>query len=63
MISNVKFNELANRFDLLLRFLLGNRLVAWQVEGIPPGMTPVATLAAEYGISTKRLRSWRKTRG
>ena len=68
MISNVKFNELANRVDLLVEKVLRleaqvKSLTDSQGGEIPPGMTPVATLAAEYGISTKRLRSWRKHRG
>lgn len=68
MISNVKFNELANRVDLLVEKVLRleaqvKSLTDSQGGEIPPGMTPVATLAAEYGISTKRLRSWRKTQG
>ncbi|CZW65067.1 Uncharacterised protein [Enterobacter hormaechei] len=57
MISNVKFNELANRVDLLVEKVLRleaqvKSLTDSQGGEIPPGMTPVATLAAEYGIST-----------
>ena len=54
MISNVKFNELANRVDLLVEKILHleaqvKSLTDSQGGEIPPGMTPVATLAAEYG--------------
>ncbi|HIG8798081.1 TPA: hypothetical protein ACYEOW_003650 [Raoultella terrigena] len=59
MISNVKFNDLTNRVDLLvgrIDQLEGEiqALKATQGGEIPPGMTMVVTLAAEYGISTKK---------
>ncbi len=68
MISNVKFNELANRVDLLVEKIL---LLEAQIRSltdsqggeIPPGMTPVATLAAEYGISTKKAEELAKNTG
>ncbi|WP_241184496.1 hypothetical protein [Enterobacter asburiae] len=47
MISNVKFNALTDS----------------QGGEIPPGMTPVATLAAEYGISTKKAEELAKNTG
>ena len=59
MISNVKFNELAGRVEALtarvgdLEARL-NALVDSQGGNIPPGMAPVSTLAAEFGISTKK---------
>lgn len=67
MNSNVKFNELEKRFDLLVEKVnvLEEKVRALtdsQGGEIPPGMTPVATLAAEYGISTKKRRNWRKIR-
>ncbi|WP_222889421.1 hypothetical protein [Enterobacter sp. C2] len=59
MISNVKFNELDKRVELLVQRVLEleekvRSLTDCQGGEIPPGMTPVATLAAEYGISTKK---------
>lgn len=67
MISLLKFNELENRVDLLV-----NRVTELEQQvrtltesrggDIPPGMAPVATLAAEFGISTKKPKSWQKTR-
>ncbi|HFT0262471.1 TPA: hypothetical protein ACH20E_005541 [Klebsiella pneumoniae] len=65
MISNVKFNELANRVDLLVEKVLRleaqvKSLTDSQGGEIPPGMTPVATLAAEYGISTKKAEELAK---
>lgn len=59
MISNVKFNELANRVDLMARRIdeLESQVKALadtQGGEIPPGMAPVTTLAAEFGISTKK---------
>lgn len=68
MISNVKFNELANRFDLLVEKVLQleaqvKSLTYSQGGEIPPGMTPVATLAAEYGISTKKAEELAKNTG
>ncbi|EID6992127.1 hypothetical protein [Enterobacter hormaechei] len=68
MISNVKFNELANRFDLLVEKVLQleaqvKSLTDSQGGEIPPGMTPVATLAAEFGISTKKAEELAKNTG
>ncbi|CAM8170912.1 hypothetical protein [Klebsiella pneumoniae] len=68
MISNVKFNELANRVDLLVEKILHleaqvKSLTDSQGGEIPPGMTPVATLAAEYGISTKKAEELAKNIG
>lgn len=68
MISNVKFNELANRVDLLIEKVLHleaqvKSLTDCQGGEIPPGMTPVATLAAEYGISTKKAEELAKNTG
>ncbi|VGP77231.1 hypothetical protein SB5439_01451 [Klebsiella variicola] len=68
MISNVKFNELEKRFDLLVEKVnvLEEKLRALtdsQGGEIPPGMTPVATLAAEYGISIKKAEELAKNTG
>lgn len=68
MISNVKFNELEKRFELLVGRLLEleqqvRSLTDSQGGEIPPGMTPVATLAAEYGISTKKAEELAKNTG
>ena len=68
MISNVKFNELAIRVDLLVEKILHleeqvKSLTDSQGGEIPPGMTPVATLAAEYGISTKKAEELAKNTG
>ncbi|CZY47816.1 MULTISPECIES: hypothetical protein [Enterobacteriaceae] len=68
MISNVKFNELANRVDLMVEKILHleaqvKSLTDSQGGEIPPGMTPVATLAAEYGISTKKAEELAKNTG
>ncbi|HBZ74138.1 MAG TPA: hypothetical protein DEO80_01645 [Leclercia adecarboxylata] len=68
MISNVKFNELEKRVDLLVERVLTleehiRTLTDSQGGEIPPGMTPVATLAAEYGISTKKAEELAKNTG
>lgn len=68
MISNVKFNELEKRVDLLVGRVLDleqqvRSLTDSQGGEIPPGMTPVATLAAEYGISTKKAEELAKNTG
>lgn len=68
MISNVKFNELEKRFELLVEKVI---VLEYQVKSltdsqggeIPPGMTPIATLAAEYGISTKKAEELAKNTG
>ena len=68
MISNVKFNELAHGVDLLVEKVFHleaqvKSLTDSQGGEIPPGMTPVATLAAEYGISTKKAEELAKNTG
>lgn len=68
MISNVKFNELEKRVDLLVEKVINleaqiNALTDSQGGEIPPGMTPVATLAAEFGISTKKAEELAKNTG
>ena len=68
MISNVKFYELAKRVDLLVEKVLHleaqvKSLTDSQGGEIPPGMTPVATLAAEYGISTNKAEKLAKNTG
>ena len=68
MISNVKFNELASRVEALtarvgeLEASL-NALVDSRGGTIPPGMAPVSTLAAEFGISTKKAEELAKNAG
>ncbi|EML9988442.1 TPA: hypothetical protein U2L65_004673 [Citrobacter farmeri] len=68
MISNVKFNELTNRVDLLVEKVLHleakvKSLTDSQGGEIPPGMTPVTTLAAQFGISTKKAEELAKNTG
>ncbi len=68
MISNVKFNELANRVNLLVEKVLHLEAQVKSLtdsQGVKslPGMTPVATLAAEYGISTKKAEELAKNTG
>lgn len=68
MISNVKFNELEKRVELLVEKVIilelqVKSLTESQGGEIPPGMTPVATLAAEYGISTKKAEELAKNTG
>lgn len=68
MISNVKFNELEKRVGLLVEKVLLleaqiKSLIDSQGGEIPPGMMPVATLAAEYGISTKKAEELAKNTG
>mgnify|MGYP003367058897 CR=1 FL=1 len=68
MISNVKFNELEKRVDLLVEKVIHlesqiRALTDSQGGEIPAGMTPVATLAAEYGISTKKAEELAKGTG
>lgn len=68
MISVVKFNELEKRFDLLVEKVVHlesqiSALTDSQGGEIPHGMTPVVTLAAEYGISTKKAEELAKNTG
>ena len=68
MISNIEFNELEKRVDLLVDKVLSlelriKSLSDSQGGDIPPGMTPVATLAAEFGISTKKAEELAKNTG
>ncbi len=68
MISNVKFNELEKRVELLVERVLQLEVQVRTLTDshggeIPPGMTPVATLAAEYGISTKKAEELAKNTG
>lgn len=68
MISHLKFNELENRVDLLVNRVLEleqqvRTLTESQGGDIPPGMAPVATLAAEFGISTKKAEELAKNTG
>ena len=68
MISNVKFNDLEKRLDLLVEKVLNlelqiKSLTDSQGGEIPPGMSPVSTLAAEFGISTKKAEELAKNTG
>lgn len=68
MISNVKFNELEKRVDVLVEKVLlleakVRSLTDSQGGEIPPGMTPVTTLAAQFGISTKKAEELAKNTG
>lgn len=68
MISNVKFNELTNRVEVLVEKVLHleaqvKTLTDSQGGEIPPGMTPVTTLAAQFGISTKKAEELAKNTG
>jgi hypothetical protein len=68
MISNVKFNELTNRVDLLVGRVEKledqvKSLTAIQGGEIPPGMSLVSTLAAEFGISTKKAEELAQNAG
>lgn len=68
MISNVKFNELTERVDVLVEKVLYlearvKSLTDSQGGEIPPGMTPVTTLAAQFGISTKKAEELAKNTG
>ncbi|HEM7928243.1 TPA: hypothetical protein ACNVQT_001494 [Citrobacter farmeri] len=68
MISNVKFNELTSRVDVLVEKVLHleakvKLLTDSQGGEIPPGMTPVTTLAAQFGISTKKAEELAKNTG
>ncbi len=68
MISNVKFNELSNRVDVLVGRVLEleekvRALTDSQGGEIPPGMAPVSSLAAEFGISTKKAEELARNSG
>lgn len=68
MISNVKFNELTSRVDVLVEKVLHleaqiKSFTDSQGGEIPPGMTPVTTLAAQFGISTKKAEELAKNTG
>lgn len=68
MISNIEFNELAKRVDLLVDKVISlelriKSLTDSQGGEIPPGMAPVSSLAAEYGISTKKAEELAKNTG
>lgn len=68
MISNIEFNELKKRVDLLVDKVLSlelriKSLTDSQGGEIPPGMAPVSSLAAEYGISTKKAEELAKNTG
>ncbi|ELN2734866.1 hypothetical protein [Pluralibacter gergoviae] len=68
MISNIKFIELEKRVDLLVEKVLSlelqvKSLTDSQGGEIPPGMAPVSTLAAEFGISTKKAEELAKGAG
>ncbi|KLQ80103.1 MULTISPECIES: hypothetical protein [Enterobacter cloacae complex] len=68
MINQVKFSELENRVDLLVNRVLEleqqvRTLRESQGGDIPPGMISVATLAAEFGISTKKAEELAKNTG
>ena len=68
MISNIEFNELAKRVDLLVDKVLSlelriKSLTDSQGGVIPTGMAPVSSLAAEYGISTKKAEELAKNTG
>ncbi|MBS0870067.1 hypothetical protein JK156_18980 [Enterobacter ludwigii] len=68
MISNLKFNEMEKRVDLLVDKVLSlelriKSLTDSQGGEIPPGMSPVSSLAAEYGISTKKAEELAKNTG
>lgn len=68
MISNVKFNELASNVDALVNRVQElesqvRALTGSQGGEIPPGMTPIVTLAAEFGISTKKAEELAQNTG
>jgi len=68
MISNVKFNDLSHQVNKLMGRIdqLEGEIKALKVmQGgeIPPGMTMVITLAAEYGISTKKAEELARNTG
>ncbi|MDR7939067.1 hypothetical protein RIU82_03765 [Enterobacter soli] len=68
MISDVRFNELEKRVELLVDKVLSLELQFKSLSDsqggeIPPGMSPVSSLAAEYGISTKKAEELAKNTG
>ena len=68
MISNIEFNELEKRVDLLVDKVLSlelrlKSLTDSQGGEIPPGMAQISSLAAEYGISTKKAEELAKNTG
>ncbi|EMH4163534.1 hypothetical protein RJ498_002814 [Pluralibacter gergoviae] len=68
MISNLKLTELESRLDLLVEKVLSlelqvKSLTDSQGGEIPAGMAPVSTLAAEFGISTKKAEELAKGTG
>ncbi|EOA1826144.1 TPA: hypothetical protein MNP25_002801 [Klebsiella pneumoniae] len=68
MCSNVKLNELEKRIAVLVEKVLHleqriNSLTSSQGGEIPAGMKPITTLAAEFGISTKKAEELAKNTG
>ncbi|MDU5685082.1 MAG: hypothetical protein E6017_05705 [Kluyvera cryocrescens] len=68
MISNIRFEALEKRVDLLVDKVISleqriKSLTDSQGGEIPPGMSPVSSLAAEYGISTKKAEELAKNTG
>ena len=59
MISNVKFNELAGKVSVMENRIVELETIVRSLSdrdggNIPAGMSPLPTLAAEFGISTKK---------
>lgn len=68
MISNVKFNELANKVVVMEGRIAELEIIVRSLSdrdggNIPAGMTPLTTLAAEFGISTKKGEELAKNSG
>ncbi|MCQ0814098.1 hypothetical protein [Klebsiella pneumoniae] len=68
MSSDVKLNELEKRVAVLVEKVLHlerrvNSLASSQGGEIPAGMRPITTLAAEFGISTKKAEELAKNTG
>jgi len=68
MISNVKFNELANKVVVMEDRIAELEVIVRSLSdrdggNIPAGMTPLTTLAAEFGISTKKGEELAKNSG
>lgn len=68
MSSDVKLNELEKRVGLLVEKVLTlelqiKSLTDSQGGEIPAGMKPITTLAAEFGISTKKAEELAKNTG